>query len=336
MWHSAVNCIIADYLQTCGYHFALSVFRSDADLAEQPAFTDEDLCQVMRLDRHPRLLERVQQLVRSEGCLGLALVQALATTAGASTTDSSCQTSSIGHVEGLNKRLLQLEDSYMTRAAQKQNTTSRVTLDDQMAAYKQECDALAEVQVAARVARMKEVELAAVRQEAAAKYRQQLELDRAELERIHADRLARLAAREDEVSEKLRRQQRDVENDAYSQRQRILAEEERIRGMKAEVSRQLEIQEQLLKGLEAQLKEREKAVAARETAAESKLAEAAELETKLAAAARKQAAAELAEEQAALRGARTALEAERARVAELRSAVNADLAVARAKEDRWV
>lgn len=36
------------------------------------------------------------------------------------------------------------------------------------------------------------------------------------------------------------------------------------------------------------------------------------------------------------RGERTALESERARVSELRSAVNADLAVARAHEDRCV
>jgi oral-facial-digital syndrome 1 protein len=67
------------------------------------------------------------------------------------------------------------------------------------------------------------------------RYRQQLEADRAELERIHAERLARLAAREEEVSEKLRRQQRDVEGIAYSQRQRILAEEDRLRNMRAEV-----------------------------------------------------------------------------------------------------
>ncbi len=60
-------------------------------------------------------------------------------------------------------------------------------------------------------------------------------MERAELERIHSDRLARLAGREEEVSEKLRRQQRDVEGIAYAQRQRILAEEERVRGMKAEV-----------------------------------------------------------------------------------------------------
>jgi oral-facial-digital syndrome 1 protein len=67
------------------------------------------------------------------------------------------------------------------------------------------------------------------------RYRQQLEADRVELERIHAERLARLAAREEEASEKLRRQQRDVEGIAYSQRQRILAEEDRLRNMKAEV-----------------------------------------------------------------------------------------------------
>jgi oral-facial-digital syndrome 1 protein len=67
------------------------------------------------------------------------------------------------------------------------------------------------------------------------RYRQQLEADRLELERIHAERLGRLAAREEEVSEKLRRQQRDVEGIAYSQRQRILAEEDRLRNMKAEV-----------------------------------------------------------------------------------------------------
>jgi hypothetical protein len=36
-----------------------------------------------------------------------------------------------------------------------------------------------------------------------------------------------------------------------------------------------------------------------------------------------------------LRGERAALESERARVSELRSAVNADLAVARAHEDRY-
>lgn len=67
MWHSAVNSIITEYLQSCGCQFTLSVFKSEAELTEQPAFSVGELCQLMRLDRHPQLLERVQQLLQTEG-----------------------------------------------------------------------------------------------------------------------------------------------------------------------------------------------------------------------------------------------------------------------------
>jgi hypothetical protein len=46
----------------------------------------------------------------------------------------------------------------------------RLALEQHMAAYKAECDAQLEVQVASRVERMREVELAAARQEAAARW----------------------------------------------------------------------------------------------------------------------------------------------------------------------
>lgn len=49
------------------------------------------------------------------GCLALALLQALSASGGATTVDSGCQTSSAGQIEGLGKRLLQLEDSYMAK-----------------------------------------------------------------------------------------------------------------------------------------------------------------------------------------------------------------------------
>lgn len=63
--------------------------------------------------------------MRPAGCLILALVQALANTAGAASVDNGCQTSTLGHVEGLNKRLLHLEDSYMTKVRWR---TLRMTL----------------------------------------------------------------------------------------------------------------------------------------------------------------------------------------------------------------
>eukprot|EP00879_Flechtneria_rotunda_P022160 GHRR01023383.1.p1 GENE.GHRR01023383.1~~GHRR01023383.1.p1 ORF type:complete len:390 (+),score=179.75 GHRR01023383.1:188-1357(+) len=302
MWHSAANSMVAEFLQAIGYQFTLSVFTTEAELAEQPAFSREDLFQLLRLDQQPQLQQQVQQLLESEGCFALALLRGLSactrSAAFTSSNDAACQTSSSEHMEGLNMRLMHLDNQYIIKASQKQ---PRLALEEQMEQYRMECDALVESQVAVRVARLKGMELAAARQEMQAKYRQQYELERMELERVHADRLARLAAREEQVTEKLRRQQRDVEAIAYAQRQHILAEEERMRVMKAEVSRQLEVQEQLLRGLEAQIKERERVIAAREHAAESKLAEAAELESKLAAAARKNAQVELAEEMATMR-----------------------------------
>lgn len=51
---------------------------------------------------------------------------------------------------------------------------------------------------------------------------------------------AQVRAREEEVGEKLRRQQRDVENCAFEHRQRILREEERLRAWKAEALSLLE------------------------------------------------------------------------------------------------
>lgn len=70
MWHSVVNSIVAEYLQTCGCQYTLSVFKSEVDMTEQPAFSVDELCQLMRLDRQPQLLERVQQLMQSEGVSG--------------------------------------------------------------------------------------------------------------------------------------------------------------------------------------------------------------------------------------------------------------------------
>ncbi|GFH13839.1 uncharacterized protein HaLaN_09792 [Haematococcus lacustris] len=118
--------------------------------------------------------------------------------------------------------------------------------------------------------------------------------ERMELERLHSERLAKLRAREEESSDKIKRQQREVESIAFEHRQRILREEERLRTWRAEASSQLQgregagvflgsveqgrraINQEQLKHLERALELRERAVAAREAGAERRIAEAAE------------------------------------------------------------
>ena len=63
-----------------------------------------------------------------------------------------------------------------------------------------------------------------------------MEGERLELDRMHHERLHGLRTREEDLMERLRRQQRDVENAAFEHRQKILREEERVRAWKAETT----------------------------------------------------------------------------------------------------
>jgi hypothetical protein len=70
MWHTALNSMLAEYLQASNCQFTLSVFNSETDTVPgQPAFSTEELCQLLRLDRQPQLLQRVQELLPSQGVL---------------------------------------------------------------------------------------------------------------------------------------------------------------------------------------------------------------------------------------------------------------------------
>lgn len=61
--------------------------------------------------------------------------------------------------------------------------------------------------VGAQVERIREMEVAAARLDEASKARRQLEGERLELDRLHGERLAKLRTREEEMLDKLRRQQ---------------------------------------------------------------------------------------------------------------------------------
>ncbi|KAJ9514459.1 hypothetical protein QJQ45_016198 [Haematococcus lacustris] len=175
--------------------------------------------------------------------------------------------------------------------------------------------------------------------------------ERMELERLHSERLAKLRAREEESSDKIKRQQREVESIAFEHRQRILREEERLRTWRAEASSQLQGREEQLKHLERALELRERAVAAREAGAERRIAEAAEAVANAQLSARSGVEKEYLELKASLNAQRMQLEAtgstgkgnaclpwtlqaDRARIAEQRAEAAAEMAGARGKEER--
>jgi hypothetical protein len=84
-----------------------------------------------------------------------------------------------------------------------------------------------------QVQRIREIEVGQVKLAEAARWRRALQVERAELERLYSDRVARLRTQEEALVAKMREQCREVECAAFEQRQRVAEEDERMRAMHA-------------------------------------------------------------------------------------------------------
>lgn len=93
MWHAALDCLLAEYLEASGCQFTLSVFKSESDMPDQPTFSAEELCQLLRLDRQPQLLQRVQELLPAQGVPGCKTCPAPTRIAALQCTAHSCSRS---------------------------------------------------------------------------------------------------------------------------------------------------------------------------------------------------------------------------------------------------
>lgn len=79
--------------------------------------------------------------------------------------------------------------------------------------------------------RVREIEVGQARIEEAAQWRKELANERAELERIYMERLRRLRDQEDAAAQRASDLQRGAERSAFEQRQRMVAEDDRIRAL---------------------------------------------------------------------------------------------------------
>ncbi|GLC50250.1 oxidative DNA demethylase [Pleodorina starrii] len=331
----ALNSMIADYLAAVQYNYSLSVFKEESGVESRPLLTEEEVLDVLKVDRDTSFYQsylKSKAHAGSDSCVVLNLLSAISEAAAAKGKETFTQTVG-GDRYQLEVRMAQLEQQYQARLRDARMAPG-AGMEERLALYRQEIEEQAAAEVARQVERIREMEVAAARLDEASKARRAMESERLELERLHSERLTKLRQREEEMTDKLRRQQRDVENVAYEYRQRILREEERLRNHKTELQQQLDSRQEQLKQLERSLELRERAVATREGAAEKKLADATEASAEAQVAARQDVEREYQELKNGLAQQRMQLEVDRARLMELRSEAVTDLAAARAKEDR--
>ncbi|GIL76032.1 hypothetical protein Vretimale_5680 [Volvox reticuliferus] len=331
----ALNSMIADYLAAVQYNYSLSVFKEESGVETRPLLTEDEVLDVLKVDRDTSFYQSYMKSkvhAGSDSCVILNLLSAISEALAAKGKESFTQTIG-GDRYQMEVRMMQLENEYQSRLREARMAPG-AGLEERLALYRQEIEEQAAVEVARQVERIREMEVAAARLDEASKARRAMEAERLELDRLHSERLAKLRLREEEMMDKLRRQQRDVENVAYEHRQRILREEERLRNQKTEIQQQQDSRQEQLRQLERSLELRERAVAVREAAAEKKLAEATEAVAEAQVAARQDVEREYLELKSGVGQQRVQLEMDRARLQELRSEAMADLAAARAKDDR--
>ncbi|KAG2450805.1 hypothetical protein HYH02_004642 [Chlamydomonas schloesseri] len=331
----ALNSMIADYMRAVQYNYSLSVFKEESGVESRPLLTEDELMDVLKIDRETSFFQSYMKSKAhggSDSCVLMNLVSAISEAAAAKGKESFTQTIG-GDRYQLEVRMKQLEDEYQARL-RNARLSPNAGVEERLAIYRQEVEEQAAAEVARQVERVREMEVAAARLDEASKARRALEAERLELDRLHSERLTKLRQREEEMMDKLRRQQRDVENVAYEYRQRILREEERLRNHKTEIQQQQDSRQEQLKQLERSLELRERAVGAREAAAEKKIAEATEAAAQAAVDARQDAEREYMELKSSLAQQRMQIEMDRSRILELRSEATAEIAAARAKEER--
>jgi hypothetical protein len=81
------------------------------------------------------------------------------------------------------------------------------------------------------VERVRDIEVGQARLEEAARWRKEMSKERNELERLYSERMKRVRELEDSAAARARDMQREAERVAFEQRQRMVAEDDRIRAM---------------------------------------------------------------------------------------------------------
>ena len=155
--------------------------------------------------------------------------------------EDSAQTEESADGLSLDQKLKQIDNEYMNSRMSERLLPFR-ELEERMVKYKREVDARMRADLAAEIARIREIEMSSVRLEEASKYRVKMQEYRNELEQVHQEKISRLKQREAEITERCKLKEREVENASFEHRQKVLQDMELLQIKEQEIKKNLEVQ----------------------------------------------------------------------------------------------
>jgi oral-facial-digital syndrome 1 protein len=235
LWQRAANSLYVEYLASQNYGYSLSVFQPECGLTNQQVMTREELSRVLSLNGPIAGHLPASPTSDAPGAppLLVSLLQGVADMGGAGARrEIQTQTDDDGGNSSLSLRLAQIDEMH-ERAVETERAAPLRDAEARMAAFQKECESRLRAEMEEQVRRVRDHEVGQARLEEAAKHRRQIKEAREELERVHAERLRKLRAREESQTERVRAAEASLERAAFDHRQRLAAEHEALREAKA-------------------------------------------------------------------------------------------------------
>ena len=235
LWQRAANSLYVEYLASQNYGYSLSVFQPECGLTNQQVMTREELSRVLSLNGPIAGHLPASPTSDAPGAppLLVSLLQGVADMGGAGARrEIQTQTDDDGGNSSLSLRLAQIDEMH-ERAVETERAAPLRDAEARMAAFQKECESRLRAEMEEQVRRVRDHEVGQARLEEAAKHRRQIKEAREELERVHAERLRKLRAREESQTERVRAAEASLERAAFDHRQRLAAEHETLREAKA-------------------------------------------------------------------------------------------------------
>nr|XP_044996708.1 oral-facial-digital syndrome 1 protein isoform X3 [Jaculus jaculus] len=236
----ASNSLVADHLQRCGYEYSLSVFFPESGLAKDKVFTMQDVLQLIRISPSSSLYKSLISGFDKENQKGflICFLKALAECQARPSCDMETQTSStFPGVDSLAEKFQLIDNEFADAQLLRPKLESlEVKLND----YKREIQEQLQVEMNQKLKYFREIEISKVKKEEKRKYEKELAEVRNEFKRTYQAKTEALLSQEKTTLERIRKRQEIETKETYAQRQLLLKDIDVLRGREAELKERIE------------------------------------------------------------------------------------------------
>ncbi|XP_021043452.1 oral-facial-digital syndrome 1 protein [Mus pahari] len=261
----ASNSLVADHLQRCGYEYSLSVFFPESGLAKEKIFTMQDLLQLIRINPSSGLYKSLISGFDKENQKGflMSFLKELAEYYQAKEScDAETQTSATFPSQvSLAEKFQLIDDQFADAFPHRSKLES---LETKLNEYKKEIHHQLQVEMCHKLKYFREAEITKVKMEERRKYEKELAEFQNEFERTCQAKNEALISQEKNSLERIKKHREMESKEIYAQRQLLLNDIDLLRGREAELKERIETFELTQKLQEEKIKSEAEALERRE------------------------------------------------------------------------